>query len=93
MSKSKVSPQAPTTNVPTPVPADLADLLHTVEDRCNRAVQVINVTERAIVGDELNMYDQEDVRVMLGAGLERLAEELTALSNRALRARTAGGAA
>jgi len=74
-------------------PAELAELLHTVEDRCNRAVAVINTTARAIEGDELGMYDDEDVQRTLGASLERIAEELTTVSDRALTARTAGDAA
>ena len=94
MTRRSVQHKPPTTNIPAPVaPADLADLLHIVEDRCNRAVAVINATARAVEGDELGMYGDEDVQRMLGASLERIAEDLTVLSDRALKARTAGGAA
>ena len=89
MTKRSVQRKPPTPKVPAP----LTELLHTVEDRCNRAVAVINTTRRAVVGDELGLYDNEDVRRMLGASLERIAEDLTAISDRALEARTAGGAA
>ena len=70
-------------------PEALADLLHTVEDRCNRAVAVINATARAVGGDALHLYEDDDVQRMLGASLERIAEDLTVLSNHALKARTA----
>ena len=70
-------------------PAELEHLLHAVEDRCNRAVAIINVTARAVGGDQLDMYEDEDVQQMLGASLERIAGELTVLSDRALKARAA----
>lgn len=70
-------------------PAELEHLLNAVEDRCNRAVAVINATARAVGGDQLRMYDDEDVQQMLGASLERIAGELRTLSDRALKARVA----
>jgi hypothetical protein len=93
MSKAKVAPKRAAAKVSEPItPEELRKLLHTVEDRCNRAVAVINATARAVEGDELGLYDDEDVQRLLGASLEHIAEELTTVSDRALRARTAGGA-
>lgn len=94
MTRKSVQQKAPTPNVPTPaVPADLDALLFAVEDRCNRAVQVINVTERAIGGAEMALYQDEDFQRLVGASLEQIAADLTMLSDRALKARSAGGAA
>lgn len=92
MSRKSVTPKPPTPKTPA-VPAELADLLHHVEDRCNRAVQVINVTERAIGGAEMALYQDEDFQRLVGASLEQIAADLTMLSDRALKARVAGGAA
>ena len=57
--------------------------------QCNRAVAIVNATARAVGGDTLDLYRDDDLQSLLGASLERIAEELTALSDRALRARTA----
>ncbi len=48
----------------------IEDLLAAVEDRCNRAVAVINTTAHAIGGDELSLFG-EDVQRLLGTSLER----------------------
>ncbi len=68
------------------LPPELGELLFHVEDRCNRAVAVVNVAARAIEGDEFNIDKDEDLSRALGASLERIAEELTELSDRALAA-------
>ena len=86
MSKTRITP-------PPPAPdRALEELLFTVEDRCNRAVAVLNATARAVEGEELGLR-HDDVPCVFGAALERIAEELETLSDRALRARTAGGGA
>ena len=83
MSESRIAPQPP----PTPENA-LDELLFAVEDRCNRAVAVLHVAARAVEGDDVGL-DDESVPSVFGAALEHIAEELTALSNRALAARVA----
>jgi len=88
MSKAKVAPKPPTTKVPALVPTDLADLLHAVEDGCNRAAGIVNATARVVAGDELGLH-HDDVPSVYAAALEQLASDLEALSDRALRARTA----
>jgi len=65
----------------------LADLLRTVEDRCDRAVAIINATVSAVGGEALDLYRDDDVQSLLCASLERLAGELAVLSERALKAR------
>jgi hypothetical protein len=93
MSKTSVSPRPPTPNVPTPaVPADLADLLHHVEVHCNHAAGIVSATARVVAGDELGLQ-HNDVPSVYAAALEHVAGELEALGDRALKARTAGGAA
>lgn len=93
MSRKSASPKAPTTNVPTPgIPADLADLLHTVEVRCNHAAGIVSATARVVAGDELGLQ-HNDVPSVYAAALEHVAGELEALGERALKARTSGGAA
>jgi hypothetical protein len=84
MSKARIAPRPPAPD------KALEELLFTVEDRCNRAVAVINATARAVEGEELGLY-HDDVPRVFGAALERIAEELETLSDRALRARTAEG--
>ena len=93
MSKKSVAPAAPTTKVPAPVvPAPLDDLLHAVEDRCNHAAGIVSATARVAAGDELGLH-HDDVPSVYTAALEHVASELEALGDRALRARTAKGAA
>jgi hypothetical protein len=94
MSKRQRTPTNPSIPNPTrpAVPADLGDLLDAVESRCNHAAGIVNVTARAIAGDELTLQD-EDVPTVFAAALERVAGELEALGDRALRARTGKGAA
>ena len=91
MSKAKVAPKAPTAKVPPRPPALLEDLLHTVEDRCNRAVAIINATARAVEGDELGLHDEGGPEVFARAP-DHAAAELSALSDRALKARVGGAA-
>jgi len=45
---------------------------------------------KAISGDALNLHEDEGVQGVFIAALERVGEELAALSDRALKARTAG---
>lgn len=52
--------------------------------QCNRAVAIVNATARAVGGDTLDLYRDDDVQSLLGASLERIAEELTVLSDRAV---------
>jgi hypothetical protein len=90
MSETRVASKTPTTKGSAPPPPDaLEELLFTVEDRCNRAVAVLNATARAVEGEELGLH-HDDVPCVFGAALERIAEELETLSDRALKARTAG---
>jgi hypothetical protein len=74
---------------------ELAELLHYVEDRCNRAVAVVNFA--ALEVESGTMIDDEeqgsDRRRAIGAALERIAEELTMLSARAFKAQIAKDAA
>ena len=93
MSRKSVSSTPATTNVPAPaVSAELADLLHHVEDRCNHAAGIVSATARVVAGDELGLH-HDDVPSVYAAALEHVADELEALGDRALRTRTAGGAA
>lgn len=88
MSRTRLAPKAPTTKASAPLTPDaLEDLLVTVEDRCNRAIDIINATARAVGGDALDLYQDNDVQSLLGASLERIAQDLTALSDRALSTR------
>ena len=63
-----------------------------VESGCGRAADVIHATARAVAGDRLELYHDEDVQCALGAALLYVAGELAALADRALKARTGGGA-
>src|ERR1700674_3962792 len=91
MSRTRLAPKAPSAKASAPLTRDaLEDLLVTVEDRCNRAIDIINATARAVGGDTLDLYQDDAVQSLLSASLERIAEELTVLSDRALSARTAG---
>ena len=91
ISRRSRAPKAPATKASAPLTLDaLEDLLATVEDRCNRAIDIINATARAVGGDALDLYQDDDVQSLLGASLQRIAEELTLLSDRALKTRTAG---
>ena len=90
MSRKSVPPKPATANATPVVPADLADLLDAVEDRCNRAAGIVNATARVVAGDELGLQD-DDVPAVYAAALECVAVELEALSDRALKARTAAG--
>ena len=92
MTRPKVPPKTATTNVPAPMPPELADLLHTVEVRCNHAAGIVSATSRVVAGDELGLQ-HDDVPSVYAAALEHVAGELEALGSRALAARTAGGAA
>ena len=71
-------------------PETLEALLVAVESGCGRAADVIHATARAVAGDRLELYHDEDVQCALAAALEHVAVELTALADRALRARTGG---
>jgi len=70
-------------------PADLEALLLHVETCCNRAAGIVNAAARAVAGDELTLQD-DDVPTVFTIALEHVADELEALSDRALRARTGG---
>ena len=89
MSKRRVPPpKSVTAKAPAPVAADdLAQLLHAVEDRCNHAAGIVSATARVVAGEELGLQDDE-VPSVYAAALERVARELEALSDRALKART-----
>ena len=92
MSKRQRTPTKPP--APTPPPTEespLYQLLWSVEDRCNHAVQIIQATERGLAGVEFDLND-EQVRLTFGAALERIADELAGISTRALAARTGGAA-
>jgi hypothetical protein len=84
MSKAGVTPKSHV------LPDGLAELLHHVEDRCNRAVAVINVAARALEDNEFRIDADEDMARALGASLERIAEDLTSVSDRAAKAAMAG---
>ena len=73
-----------------PGPETLETLAVAVESTANRAANVIHATARAVGGDRLELYHDEDVQTALAAALEYVAAELTALADRALRARTGG---
>ena len=93
MSRKSVPPTPATANVPAPaVSSELAELLHTVEDRCNHAAGIVSATARVVAGDELGLH-HDDVPSVYAAALAHVADELEALGDRALRARTASGAA
>lgn len=66
------------------------ELLVGVESVANRAADIIHATARAVGGDRLELYHDEDVQTALAAALEHVAAELSALADRALRARTGG---
>ena len=67
---------------------DLDDLLAAVESVANRAADVVHATARAVAGDRLELYHDEDVQTALAVALQAVAAELAALAGRALRART-----
>ena len=71
-------------------PDTLEALAVAVESVANRAADVIQATARAVGGDRLELYHDEDVQTALAAALEHIAAELAALADRALRARTQG---
>ena len=88
MSRKSVPPKPAAANATPGVPADLADLLNAVEDRCNHAAGIVNATARVVAGDELGLQD-DDVPGVYVAALEHVAAELEGLADRALKARTA----
>ncbi len=73
-----------------PEPETIEALLVAVESTVGRASDVIHATARAVAGDQLELYHDEDVQTVLAAALEHVAAELAALADRALRARTGG---
>jgi hypothetical protein len=72
MGKLTVAPETP-----------LQRLLFDVEDRCNRAVAVLNVAARAVEGDAHGLRDDDGGQRLLAAALERIAEELNSVAERA----------
>ena len=82
MSESSVHDNAPLT------PDELTDLLTRLESGCGRAADVLHAAARAVAGDRLELYHDDDVQCVFTVALEAAAGELTALSERALRART-----
>ena len=88
MSRKSVPSTPATTSVPSrAVSAELADLLHDIEDRCNHAAGIVNATARVVGGDELGLQD-EDVPSVYAAALDHVAAELEGLADRALKVRT-----
>ena len=98
MSRRSVQRKKPTTNairasqLATAVSQAVDELLATVESKCNRAAAIATVTARALTGAELGLQ-HDDVPSVYAAALANVAGELEGLSDRALKARTAGGAA
>jgi hypothetical protein len=86
MSKTRIAPRRPAPD------QSLEELLTTVETQCARAGTLMRATARVVAGDELGLQD-EGGPVVFGSALEHVAGELEALGDRALKARTAGGAA
>ena len=66
----------------------LEELLFTVEDCCSRAAGIVSATARVVAGDELGLR-HDNVPGVYAAALEHVANDLEALSDRALKARTA----
>ena len=78
-------------NVPHPTPLtpeELTDLLIRMERDCGRAADVVRAASRAVAGDRLELYHDDDVQCAFTVALEHVAGELEALGDRALRART-----
>ena len=73
-----------------PEPETVEEILIAVESTTNRAADVIRATARAVGGDRLELYHDEDVQTALAAALEHVAAELAALAGRALKRRTSG---
>lgn len=71
-----------------PEPETVEEILIAVESGCNRAADVVHATARAVAGDRLELYHDEDVQTALAVALQAVAAELAALAGRALRART-----
>ena len=68
-------------------PETVEEILIATESVANRAAGIVGATARVMAGEELGLED-EDVRAVYAAALERVAAEMAALADRALRVRT-----
>ena len=68
----------------------LEDVLVAFESTANRAADVVRAAARAVAGDRLELYHDEDVQTALAVALQAVAAELATLSSRALKRRTGG---
>jgi hypothetical protein len=81
MSRKSVAPKQPTTNAHE-------DFLNTVEASCTRAAAIMRDTVNVVLG-----LEPKDAPTAYAVALDHVAGELEAISERALKVRTAGGAA
>jgi hypothetical protein len=75
-----------------PHPDELTDLLIRMERDCGRAADVLHAAARAVAGDRLELYHDDDVQSAFTVALEHVAGEVAALGALALRVRTGGAA-
>lgn len=72
---------------PNLTPDELGALLVHVENACGRAAGIVNAAARLVAGEALGLHDNE-MPALCTVALEHAADELEALSDRALKART-----
>jgi hypothetical protein len=89
MTKRSVQRKRPTTTAHDTTP--LATLAIDVEATCGLTIGAVKAAARLLTGATVSLRDDESLGTLAAAGLESLAADLEALSDRALAAR--GGVA